>query len=551
MRKKIVFALFFVLIALAVVIVFVVGDGAFQSSSQPKQQQSVTKKGAQPGERVCGAKEIKEIQRQIDEASAQGGGEVQLKGCVLTLEQPLVLKSGVHLKGAGTDKTVLRIKAKDDAGKSMNHNALKTEQGAKNVKISDMTFDGDKQRRRDKIDDPHAHTVVLDHVDGFAITNVHVVNSASGSLVLFNSKNGVIKKSHIKNSGSNGILGLQHTRDVKVVDNVIEGTDEQNGIFFSYQEGKSTSNITIERNKVVDAADFGIEVGHIVAPGDEPHKNIVVRNNEVINSRNAGIAFRTVSDGVIENNTVVGYGQTGGYGGDGIFVEGGYNVATNVQVVKNEVKQNELGGGGNAIYVTGIDGALVEGNTVEGSGGKGLFVEASYLGEKTRDFPDGRRMFNNIRISDNTFNDNAVQGIHVQGCHAKQIAIEGNVVKGNDAHGIQVANIEQGDGLSVANNEVSGNGESGIEIYNQKDFYVRGNTIANNNQSVATKRGKAAVTIFHAGEGEVVGNMFVDDQERVTQAFAVRVENEMGKIKVDRNELKGGTKEYDGKGRKP
>ena len=173
--------------------------------------------------------------------------------------------------------------------------------------------------------------------------------------MLFNSKNGTVKDSKIVDGGSNGIIGLQKTENVQIIQNEIDHTDHQNGIFISYQEGKSSRNVIIEDNVVKDAGDFGIEVGHLVEDGDEQHVNITVRNNEVIGSRNAGVAFRTVSDGVIENNIIRGYGKTGGYGGDGIFVEGWKNQSANVKVVNNVVEQTYKTGEANAIYVTGMN----------------------------------------------------------------------------------------------------------------------------------------------------------------------------------------------------
>ena len=37
---------------------------------------------------------------------------------------------------------------------------------------------------------------------------------------------------------SNAILGMQNTKDIKVLNNSIDGTDNQNGIYFMYQDEK-------------------------------------------------------------------------------------------------------------------------------------------------------------------------------------------------------------------------------------------------------------------------------------------------------------------------
>lgn len=424
-------------------------------------------------------KEDIEIQTLVDQKYEEGGGVVELPPGTILVEKTIILKTGVHLKGDDTGKTTLKYKINDNH--SLNDmKILEAESGSSNIKISQIIFDGDKQHRKKFIDDPNAHTISLPFTHNFEITNNTIINSAGASIVLYNSENGVVKNNTIKNSGSNGILGLQATRNIKVIDNVVENIDFQNGIYFSYQDGKASENILIEGNTVKNAGDFGIEVGHNVKSGDEPHQGIEIRKNKVIDSQNAGIAFRTVSNGIIENNYVEGYGETGGYGADGLFIEGGFNKVFDIKVLKNVVVQKYDSGDANGIYVTGIDGITIQGNNVQKSRGRGLFVQASKIGETTEDFPNGLREYQRVNIIDNTFSKNKIDGIHLQGTASTDNVIKHNIVSENNGIGILIANLHTSTGLLIENNKITNNSKIGIEVYQQEDFQILDNRLTNN-----------------------------------------------------------------------
>ncbi|WP_270180234.1 right-handed parallel beta-helix repeat-containing protein [Alkalihalobacillus sp. CinArs1] len=438
-----------------------------------------------------------DIQASIDQKHREGGGAVELPPRTIYLEDTIVLRSGVHLKGAENGQTILKIKAKIH-GEPNRAKLLEAEEGAVDVKVSNITFDGDKQNRESLIDDPSAHTISFPFVKNFEIYNTTIINSAGASIVLYNAEDGLVENNTIIDSGSNGILGLQAMKNIVVKGNTVKQVDYQNGIYFSYQEGKSSENIIIEGNTVENAGDFGIEVGHNVKEGDTPHRQIVIARNTVLHSQNAGIAFRTVSQGRIEHNTIEGYGKTGGYGGDGIFVEGGFNKAYDVSVTDNFVKQTYESGNANGIYITGIDGALIERNTVLNSNGKGIFVQASNLGEATADFKDGLREYERITIRKNEIFESKNEGIHLQGAGSENNEIVDNHVKRNRSTGIFVANIYRSSGLEIEDNTVTDNEANGIEVYNQDDLRLDENTVESG--------GKAAIKVVSTRYGQITNN---------------------------------------------
>lgn len=449
--------------------------------------------------------ELTNLQEEINKISSSGGGTVSMKACKYNITEPLILKSNVHLKGAGVDQTQIVLEAEVEVGKVNKNKVIVAEKGAENIGISDMTIDGNKQHRKSLINDPYAHTIDLGFATGFTVDEVKIINSTSASIILYNSRDGIIKNSTILDSGSNGILALKDIQNVSIENNLIDHTDHQNGIFISYQDGYSSTNVKIANNVVKYAADFGIEVGHIVPENGQQHRNVIVKNNKVVNATNAGIAFRTVSDGTIEGNSIEGYGKNGTYGGDGIFLEGGFNTSENITVLNNKISQNYHTGDANAIYLTGIDRARIEGNTVKESRGNGLFVQASVLpdGMITSDFNEGKRNFNEIAIKDNEFNHNKKSGIQFQGNYSAGNSIQNNKIKDNAEFGVQIANLNSGKGFLVSENTFSNNKDISLSVYKQSDITII------DNQFKSAVRGKEYISFVNVQNPEVKANKFL------------------------------------------
>jgi len=372
------------------------------------------------------------IQGWIDQKSAQGGGIVTIPAGRYEVTKTIVLKSNIQLRGAGINQTFLDMVPKNSNGSSNSYLMLEIDRKS-NVEISGMSIDGKKQGRPDKINDPYAHSISIAYTTDFKIENVNIVNSAGASIIMFNAENGIVQNNTITASGSNAILGMQNTKGIKVLNNTINGTDNQNGIFFMYQDGKSTSDIEIIGNTVKNVADYAIEVGHTThLAEDPPHRNIIVKNNIIENAYCTGIGFRTVSDGVIVGNEIIGYAVTNDYGCNGIFIEGRRALQNNVTIHNNTIKQtyskvpNQPFPYQQAIYITGMNNMEVTDNTIEDSWNDAIYVLAAFGFEETPDFPDGRRKYSNIHIENNEIINSEVYGVHFD-----DYASNGNSVKNN------------------------------------------------------------------------------------------------------------------------
>ncbi|ELK48585.1 right-handed parallel beta-helix repeat-containing protein [Halobacillus sp. BAB-2008] len=383
---------------------------------------------------------LKEIQEEIDRVSRNGGGTVTLPAETIVLSESIRLKSNVHLKGQGVGKTVLTMNPVQVDG-SLNPNKILLADRISNVEVSDITFDGAKESRKELINSGFSHTMSFAYVDGLSIHDVEVVDSVDASIALWYVSNGTIKNNVIRDSGSNGILGMQETHDIEVRNNTIDHTDNQNGIFFMYQ-GDSTYNILIEGNTVRNVADYAIEVGHTThKPGDAPHRNITVRNNTIVNAFCTGIGFRTVSNGVIEGNTITNYAEHNDYGCNAVFVEGRVSLNSEVDIKNNTMTQTypkvteQRFPYQQAVYVTGMRDMDITGNTIQDSWNDSIYVLASFFEGRTPDFPDGRRLYKDIRITGNTILNSEKSGVHFDSYPSSGNAVSNNTIlrSGGDA----------------------------------------------------------------------------------------------------------------------
>jgi len=477
-----------------------------------------------------GTDESSKIQQAIDDLNSTGGGILFLPIGVYRISQ-IRPRSNTIIEGAGKGVTVIKGVGTTDTSSSI---IIYAATEAKNITIRNLTIDGDKENRTSLINTA-AHSISLPYVVGFEIRNIEVKNSTGASINLYSSEEGIVENCTILNSGSNGILGLRACKSIRILNNYIDTTDNQNCIFFMYQSGFSASDIIIEGNTVKNAADFGIEVGDHVAEGYAPHQNIHIRNNYVENPKNNGISFRSVSHGTIEGNVISGYGRNGGYGCDGIFVEGENNLCSDVKIQNNTIVQTNFTGTANGIYVTGMEEVRVEGNTITGSRGHGIALIASSLTSPTTDFPDGRRVVNKIKVTNNQINKNTGSGIRVQAYNGKQIDIMGNTANDNGSKGIEIVNLNSGKDFIISNNNLKGNGKSGIQIY-LCSCSINNNNIANNGKSGTATDDKAGILITGPGTFALNTNTFEDDQATATQTYYLSIHDagtlyEIGSIK--------------------
>lgn len=536
---------------------------------------------------LSGADETASLTKALNYLDSVGGGTLYIHEGNFGVVQ-IRPGSNVVIEGAGKGLTTITLLGNTASA------GIYSKSNSTNITIKNLTINGNKTAAtRTGLINTDAHSISFAYVKKFSIENVEIINSCGASVSLFNSEQGQVINCNIINSGSNGILGLQGCKNIKVLDNYIDTTDNQNCIFFMYQEatigigdiangsnqitnctnvtqwskrdiisgpgipvgsyitaisgtmltissnatataakaslktGRVSSNIVIQRNNCLNAADFGIEIGDHVKEGYSPHRFINVSFNTVVNAKNAGIAFRTVSNGQINNNEISTWGVNGGYGCDGIFVEGENNICRDVKVAANTLIQTNTQAPANGvkasdgIYVTGMRRVDIVDNTIDSPVGNGIAVVASSMTTPTpSQFPEGYRYVDTIKINQNTVEDAKINGILVA-CYTTDgfIKAGGNTVRRASQIGLAFANLNLSRCFDIGHNTAEKCGWDGIQVYKVYAGMVIGNTLLNNGQTGDIIDKRAGIVVTSSDDIQVGINYFNDNQTTATQTY--------------------------------
>lgn len=464
---------------------------------------------------------VSEIQAAIDQTSSKGGGTVTLPAKTINVDKMIILKSNVHLKGAGTGKTKLVV-TNPELTKML------TSDRTTGSELSGITFDARKDLRKHYINSGFYHTMDFAFATDFHVHDIEVVNSVDSGIALWYAENGVIEDSKFTNGGANAILGMQKTHHIDVLNNTIDKTDNQNGIFFMFQ-GESTHDINIIGNKVKNVADYAIEVGHTThGEDDAPHRNIVITDNVIDNAYCTGIGLRTVSDAVVENNKINGYAKVESYGCNGIFIEGRVAMQENIKVKNNEIVQiypddedSDPTNYQQAMYITGVKDTEISGNKIVGSHDIGIKVLAAWFGGQTKDFQNGVRLYRSVNIHDNEILDSQYYGIYMDGHASSDSQVKNNTVRGFGTKGILI----EGKGVQQSGNiEEKGDSPQPVEpIAPENNLWTNPTTMTlqpgfPSNQRLMIEPGEYTISFdLESTSGASKLNLYYEDRGKLNQ----------------------------------
>ena len=261
------------------------------------------------------------IQNALEAVRVAGGGKVQIQEGEYVLGKNFQVYSNTHLQGAGMDSTILKLKNKADpwiVGTSSASGFLravyKTYSKCENVKISDLTLDGNKVNQNKDADSKYGRygiftegctNVYIDSVrtrnwQGYGF-DPHGWKSAPGGPIYGKSLTVVNCVSHDNdwdgftldqtdgmfvqncfayNNGRHGFNVVTGSRNV-VIDNV---KTSQNGYY--YYTGASGCGITVQNNQ-----NFGTNA-------------VTVKNSLVEGDKKGGVCTNDVFDIVVDNNNI-------------------------------------------------------------------------------------------------------------------------------------------------------------------------------------------------------------------------------------------------------
>ncbi|AYV78030.1 MAG: hypothetical protein Edafosvirus4_14 [Edafosvirus sp.] len=282
---------------------------------------------------VNNTSDISLVLQSVIDGTDQIGGTILLKEGTYVLNQPIVLKNLVHLKGEGIDETIIIASDYGSQG-------LIQAQTINNTAISNMTLDGNKYLQNNDngkhgIDIQGCNNVYIGHLkivdfqghgiyahgmnelidisnivsknndlNGITIIETYI-GLIQNSIIINNSCDGIrlvclttsakVTNSHISNNNGDGI-SINQSYPIILMDNVIENNDG-NGIF------TDNSNDIIVRNNTIMVYKYHYYGCNILVQNSDIN-TIDIYDNKLFGGKSAGICIINVQNTLLDNNII-------------------------------------------------------------------------------------------------------------------------------------------------------------------------------------------------------------------------------------------------------
>lgn len=278
--------------------------------------------------------------------------------------------------------------------------------------------------------------IQLNHADDVTVKNATIIGNGDYLATIINSKN-VTLQDCAMNGSSISFSGEGSGNAVK--GGTISGTSQT-----SIQI--KSNGAVVDGTVIVGSRDSGIEI--------RDAQDVVIRNTQIRDSHNIGIASYGGGGHTIEGNTLTNSGYRG------INVEGD---------LKSVISGNTL------------DGSAIR----EGAKGEGLVVDYG---------SNGTQVVNNTVRNTKGYEENVGNGIIVN--RSQNVTVSGNTVSNSNNHGIQVSFDSKN--VTVSNNTISASGRMGISVSRGAQADLKENMISDSAAHGITFDGK---------EGRVSGSI--------------------------------------------
>ena len=404
------------------------------------------------GVRVVDGTKFATIQAAIDDVPS-AGGLVFIPAGTYTTSSTVLLKSNLHLSGAGRDATIIKLTDSADV------TVLQAPNGTVDISVSHLTVDGNRANQTDT-----------------AITGISILSTTGSPSARI-----ALENLYILNVRNDGILIDGATTDVRISNNFIDGTDLGAGIELA-SGTNTTTRVIVSNNNIRNVRTAGIAgtgpITHVTISGNtidttvtadcitaynQANAFITVTGNTCENSGNHGIHVTgddvTISDNVIDSPT-----------NNGVFLshsaETPPSQATRISVTGNSTNDGVFG-----ISVFNTQSVSIVGNTINSPSNGGI--------QHTIDTTANASNF--FVIANNVIRGATNDGIGLrEGINHGSVG--GNVIEGCGRDGIRIADTGTGPtGIVVALNRATGNTGFGIKEQNNASanlFY--GNLLAGN-----------------------------------------------------------------------
>lgn len=405
------------------------------------------------------------FQKAINAVAKKGGGDVFIPSGTYFL-QPIYLKSNVNLVGESRD--TVKIKLIDHAS---DWSRIVTVENAENVKIQNITFDGNY--KMNKTGNEHMHDIFIYDSKNIVIDNNRLINAVGDGVSVSGSRktskyitisNNLIEDCHRAN------IVIEQVNHVKIYNNISKSKTGKPVLHFEPWEEMNFSdakiyNNTFETNQEPDYYSIQLRGGW----GEGNYFNEIEFYQNTVNSPDAEFLVMVTKGAKIYDNILnvaniyiwvqnedLNFYRNKINSHDGFVIEGTWGLnSKRITIADNTVTLN----GGDAVRILlGSQDTIFKGNTFNNKAKthKAVYMNARLTDISNTDFIDNT--FTNFEYGIVTDND---QNKYVNGLN-----IKGNTFKNIKKHSIY-APMESSRSVSVGKNVYI---NAGAIFVKEKDF---------------------------------------------------------------------------------
>jgi hypothetical protein len=343
----------------------------------------------------CISKDGAAVQTRLDTAAASGG-TVQLDGRVYEICEPLIMRSNVHLRGAGRGATIIRGAAAASCAIEQGAKVCASVGGAgvSNVSVTDLTID---HRTHSRDLNGIAFVPAGQEWSGRVSTNVSVSNvEVLGAPGFHNYLIWNLKGRHVKFTGNwvdggatadSSQEGIESFggHDVLIANNTVQNVGGACvNVGSAGLPESETSGILIVNNYLTGCR-VGVHIGTSDRDGKHFNTDTLIQGNVIANSRSKGIDV-AVAPSTLERNLKISHNtiqNVAGKGAAGIRLFC-YGETTDHDVVNTTVEGNLISGvtgeESRGIFVSAYPNARLIHNTITEVDREGIFaIDADHL----------------------------------------------------------------------------------------------------------------------------------------------------------------------------
>ncbi|MGG1676769.1 glycosyl hydrolase family 28-related protein [Neobacillus sp. NRS-1170] len=385
MKKNPILFLACILVLLTTIIVWKINDIKSSSFDLPNSMKQETPSLPRVNDRI----DVKDIgaagngytddtnafQTAIDQASKNGGGNVYIPAGTYILNS-LYLKSNVNLIGENRDLVTLKL---TDNANDQEQTRLLNISEVKNVKVQNITFDGNYEKHKKGIE--HMHDIFIWDSNNVLIDYCRMQNAVADGISVTGSKkasNNVIISNNILINNHRSNLVIEQVNNINIFNNFSKSEIGRPTLHFEPFKEVQLQNAKIYNN-TFDTNATEYDSIQIMGGTDSGRFHGIEFHNNIVKGKNTRITITRTVDAKIKNNDITTKDVNIWFQNDnlalykniintknGVLIEGEYGKSVGTEIYDNKITTDNTA---IAIRTDSID-TLIKGNTFIGEGNK-------------------------------------------------------------------------------------------------------------------------------------------------------------------------------------